>query len=87
VWVEINPETARTLGIDQGRAVRITSPGGAIDATALIADGIDVATVAVAFVPALGTGGRWARLVSADVRRLWGRQPRTASVGVRVTPV
>jgi len=87
VWAEIDSETARSLGIQQGRNVRITSAAGAIDASAVIVDGAAPGTVAVAFVPGLGAGGRWARLVVADVRQLWGRRPRSEAVAVRVTPV
>jgi hypothetical protein len=38
-------------------------------------------------VPALHSGGRWARMVSADVRRLCGRDARIDAVAVRVTAV
>jgi anaerobic selenocysteine-containing dehydrogenase len=87
VWAEIHPDTARTLGIHHGSNIRITSPSGAIDASAVLVDGMAPGTIAAAFVPALGAGGRWARLVAADVRTLWGRRPRTEAIGVRVRPV
>jgi anaerobic selenocysteine-containing dehydrogenase len=32
-WVEINPETARALGLQSGQRVRVESPEGRFDAT------------------------------------------------------
>jgi len=81
VWAEINPETARGLGIANGAPIRIVSPAGAIDVTAMIVNRTPPEIVAVAFVPSLRTGGRWAKLVSADVRQLFGA---ASADGVRV---
>jgi molybdopterin-containing oxidoreductase family iron-sulfur binding subunit len=39
-WVEINPQTAETLGITQGDLVEIASTQGALQAPALISPGI-----------------------------------------------
>jgi hypothetical protein len=44
-------------------------------------------TIAVAYVPAIARSGRWAHLLTADVRRLWGRGDPAAPVNVRLAPV
>jgi len=86
VWAELNPETARAAGIRNGARIRVASPSGAIEANAMIVERTLPDVVAVAYVPSLATGGRWARLMSADVRQLIGRDA-AAVVRVRVTPV
>jgi len=85
VWAELNPDTARTLGVASGARIRVASPSGAIEAQAMLVDRTPPEIVAVAYLPSLRTGGRWARLVSADVRQLLGRN--AGGVRVRVTPV
>jgi len=85
VWAELGPETARAYGVSHGARIRITSASGSVDAMAVVIERTPPGTIAVAFVPAQRAGGRWAQLVSADVRRLWGRRPRSETVGVRVT--
>ncbi len=73
VWVEISPDTAHALKIEQGTWVRVSSPYGAIEAVAVLADGAALDSVAIAHVPFMPGGGRWARTPAADVRRLWPR--------------
>lgn len=85
VWAELDGATAAEHGVRNGATVRITSASGSIDVLAVIVDGTPPGTIAVPFVPALPTGGRWARLVSADVRRLLGRDGTAQTVRVRVT--
>jgi anaerobic selenocysteine-containing dehydrogenase len=85
VWAEIGPETAREHGIAHGASIRITSPSGSIDAMAIVVERMPSGTVAAAFVPAQRNGGRWARLVTSDVRRLWGRRTPSEAVAVRIT--
>jgi len=85
VCAELNPDTARTLGVASGARIRVASPSGAIEAQAMLVDRTPPEIVAVAYLPSLRTGGRWARLVSADVRQLLGRN--AGGVRVRVTPV
>ncbi len=46
-WVEINPKTARKLGIKQGDLVTVESPYGGIDLPAFLYEGIRPDTVAV----------------------------------------
>ena len=87
VWAEIGPETASAIGVEQGAEVRITSGGGGeITAVALVVEGMASDSVAVAYVPTHARGGRWARLVDADVRRLWGGEGCRRPCHVRVVP-
>ncbi len=72
-WVEVNPDTARLLGLETGSRVRVRSAYGTLDVLALLTEGIRIDAVAVAHVPVVPRGGRWARTAEADVRRLWPR--------------
>lgn len=85
VWAELAPETARAAGLEEGSPVRITSATGSVDAVAMVVERMPIDTVAVAYVPALKPGGRWAQLMTADVRRLWGRRDPSGPMNVRVT--
>lgn len=71
VWAEIGTDTARTMGIENGAQVRIASAHGEIDAIAVLVDGMAETRVALASMPHVAEGGRWARHLSADVSRLW----------------
>ena len=72
-WVEMSPETARALNVEQGTWVKVSSPHGTIEAAAVLAEGAAPDCVAIAHVPFLPGGGRWARTPDTDVRRLWPR--------------
>jgi anaerobic selenocysteine-containing dehydrogenase len=85
VWAEMNAETARQAGIDHGASMRIASSSGPIEVVAMVVEKTPPETVVVAFVPALASSGRWARLVAADVRQLWGRRATGEPLAVRVT--
>jgi anaerobic selenocysteine-containing dehydrogenase len=87
VWAELSPETSRKAGVEHGSTVRITSAAGSIDALAMVVDRMPLDTIAVAYVPAIARSGRWAHLLTADVRRLWGRGDPAAPVGVRLARV
>ena len=87
VWAELAPETARAAGLEQGSPVRITSAAGSVDAVTMVVERMPIDTVAVAYVPALKPGGRWAQMMAADVRSLWGRRDPTGPMNVRVTRV
>lgn len=82
VWAELSPDTARQLGIEHGAEVQISSATGSIRATVLLVAGMSAAAVAVAFVPANAQGGRWARLMDADVRRVVSRGASVCHVRV-----
>jgi anaerobic selenocysteine-containing dehydrogenase len=88
VWAEMGPETAREFAVSDGSDIRITSQhGGSIDAIAIVVDGMARGTVAVAYVPASAGGGRWARLLQADVRVLFGRDGAASPSPVRVAAI
>lgn len=87
VWAELSPETARKSGLDHGSTVRITSAAGAIDALAMVVERMPPDTIAVAYVPEIARSGRWAHLLTADVRRLWGPGDPAAPVSVRLARV
>ncbi len=87
VWAELNSGTARQLGIEDGATVRIGSSAGSIDVVVVLVDGMPPGSIAVAYVPAMPSAGRWARLVSADVRKLWRGAAPDEPVTVSVTAV
>ncbi|MFQ5609485.1 MAG: molybdopterin dinucleotide binding domain-containing protein, partial [Woeseiaceae bacterium] len=60
-WVELNPETARELGIDEGELVEISSEHGTISAPALIYPAIMPGVVAMPIGQGHGEFGRYAR--------------------------
>lgn len=70
VWAELSPETARSLSVTSGSRMRIESRHAAVEATALLTEGMLPETIALAFVPAVPEGGRWAAMLEADARRL-----------------
>lgn len=86
VWAELNADTARTLGIASGQPVRITSAHGEMEAVAVLVDGMPEDRVAVANVPAVVEGGRWAKRITAGVASLWPAGVAAGgSVAVRVS--
>jgi len=84
-WVELSPETARALSIEAGERVRIASPQGAVEAVAVLVEKMPAETVALAFVPAVPGGGRWARSIEADARSLGGHEAPGSRLAVRLT--
>ena len=69
VWgssVEVNPETARRLGIKEGELVAIESPFGKIEAPAYLYPGIRPDTVAIAIGQGHNVYGRYARKRGAN---------------------
>ena len=84
-WAEMHPAVAAAAGVTEGSLVRIASPHGAVRMAARIVPDMPRDAVAVACVPALGNGGRWAQLINADARLLLGPQGTTAPSAVRVS--
>lgn len=84
VWAELHPETAQRFGIAHGATIDVSSPQGSIEVLALLVDGMPRDALALAFVPAVTGGGRWARLMKDDVRMLLGREEGAARCAVRV---
>jgi anaerobic selenocysteine-containing dehydrogenase len=84
-WVEINSDTAREAGLSGGARVRIESAHGSVEASAVLVDGMPRDAVALSFVPSVPHGGRWAHLMTGDVRGLWpAGADVSAAVAVRV---
>lgn len=72
-------------GVASGEQVRVESASGAIDASVVIVDGMPPGVVALAFVPAVPNGGRWAREIIRDARNLAREEAlRAGSVAVRL---
>lgn len=84
VWAELHPETAHLRGIRAGDRIRIASDNGQITAVAQIAEGMPAGSVAVAFVPAVTGGGRWAGFMDQDLRQVWGPNGCEPPCDVRV---
>jgi len=59
-WVEINPRTARQLGIQQGDLLEVASKGGKIQAAALLSPGIAEGVVAMPMGQGHENFGRYA---------------------------
>ena len=85
VWAELSPETARVLSVEPGSRIQIASAQGSIEAVAVVAEGMAPETLALAFVPAAPGGGRWARWIKEDARRLWVNGAFGGRCAVRVT--
>lgn len=85
VWAELGPETSRALSIETGAAVRIESAHGAVAAVAVVVEGMPPESVALAYVPAVPSGGRWARRLQSDARRLWSVGRVAGECRVRIT--
>jgi len=75
-WVEVNPETARALGLESGQRVRVESPVGTFDATLRLFAGAQPGVVNVPY-------GLHTRVEGWGTPR--GANP-LAAVGQRVDP-
>lgn len=92
-WVELNPETAAGLGVENNDLVRVVSPYGEIQAPVVVFPGIRADTVAVPTGQGHTDGGRFAAGRGANVMTLISapKNPFTtnmpwASTRVRVEP-
>ncbi|HEX2191231.1 MAG TPA: molybdopterin dinucleotide binding domain-containing protein, partial [Longimicrobiaceae bacterium] len=88
-WVEIHPEAARELGIDQGQYLEVTSPYGSVTAPAYIWPGVRRDTVAIQTGLGHAGFGRFTEGRGVNPNALLGvrTDPATgafASYGVRV---
>jgi anaerobic selenocysteine-containing dehydrogenase len=59
-WVEINPDSAKVLGVTDDDIVKITSPAGAIEAVVYVYPAIRLDTAAIAFGQGHSAYGRYA---------------------------
>jgi anaerobic selenocysteine-containing dehydrogenase len=85
VWAELNPDTAHRLGVREGARITLASAHGRIEAVAAVVERMPPDIVAVAWLPAVPQGGRWARELVVDARRLWPRgAPPSGPVAVQV---
>jgi anaerobic selenocysteine-containing dehydrogenase len=92
ITVEVNPETARKLGIHEGDAIWLESPAGRLQVRARLYPGIAPEVVHVPFGSGHGSGGRFAeawgvnpnRLVGGEADRLAGT-PALFATRVRMT--
>jgi molybdopterin-containing oxidoreductase family iron-sulfur binding subunit len=90
-WVEINPETAKRLGISNQDWIWVESPKGRIRVKARVYKGAMPDVVSIPFGSGHRSGGRWAmglgenpyRLLNDDVDDLTG-YPATGSTRVRM---
>ncbi len=74
-WVEVNPETARELGIENNDIVQVTSPFGAVKAIVYTFPGVRPDTVAIPVGQGHTALGRWAEDRGANVLQILA--PRT----------
>ena len=76
--VEIHPDTAKKLGVQDGEVVKVTSPQGEIEAVVYTYPGIRPDTVAIATGEGHTDYGRYARDQGSNVMSLVGVQADTA---------
>ena len=80
-WLEIHPDTAARLGIEEGDLLRVTSPHGSLEASAYLYPGLRRDAVAMP----IGLGhthyGRYARGRGANPVHLLSARPEAASGG------
>ncbi len=91
-WVEINPATAKALGVDHGDVLRVESPHGVLEAPAYVFPAIRPDTVAIPLGQGHSDLGRYARERGSHVLHLVGvalddagRNLAWSSVRVRIT--
>jgi len=70
-WVEINPETAKRLGIDDEDWVWVESPKGKIRARARLYQGAMPEVVSLPFGGGHHSGGRWSKNLGENPYRLF----------------
>lgn len=92
-WVEIHPETARHLGIEDRTPVSVSSAHGTVRARALSTERVVPGVAALPVGLGKRAGGRWARGVGSNplrllspVREALSGLPDTAATRVRITP-
>jgi anaerobic selenocysteine-containing dehydrogenase len=65
-WVEVNPNTAKSLHIQQGDVVRVTSPFGSLEAPAVLFPGLRPEVLAMPMGQGHSSYGRYARRRGAN---------------------
>jgi anaerobic selenocysteine-containing dehydrogenase len=69
-WVELNPETAQSLGVEDNDIVRVSSPFGALEAPAVIYPGIRPDVIAIPVGQGHHDYGRFAELRGVNPLKL-----------------
>lgn len=87
LWVEVAADVADRSGLIDRARVRIVSARDSLEAVAVLVPGMPAGTAALSFMPGGDTGGRWARLIGKDPRRLWGDQPPSGSCAVQIVRI
>jgi anaerobic selenocysteine-containing dehydrogenase len=88
-WVEIHPQTAQKLGVEDGDVVRIASPAGEIEAPVYVYPAIRPDTVAVPIGQGHSDYGRYARNRGSNPLTLVGAMGDSlawATMRVKITP-
>ena len=80
-WVEINPETAHELGVENGDIVSVETPYGEIEAPVYIFPAIRPDTVAIPLGQGHREYGRYARKRGSHVLRLIGGTGESGEIG------
>lgn len=88
-WVEINPETARKMGIKEREKVSVESPYGSVHLPVYLYQGIRPDTVSIPIGQGHRTYGRYARGRGANPVEILPLQeePRTGAIGLNTTRV
>jgi anaerobic selenocysteine-containing dehydrogenase len=73
-WVEMNPQTAQNLGLDNGTVVKVTSPYGEIEAPVYVFPAIRPDTVAIPLGQGHSDYGRYARERGGNALALIGAE-------------
>lgn len=91
-WIELNPETAKRLGVQHDDVVKVSSPFGEIEAVVYVFPGIHPDVVAMPVGQGHTAMGRWAKGRGANVLRILAPRAVTstgqmawAATRVRVT--
>jgi molybdopterin-containing oxidoreductase family iron-sulfur binding subunit len=69
-WADINPETAKKLGIAHGEQIKITSPHGSVETVAYLHYGVHRDAIAIPLGQGHSNSGRAADLVGVNVMSL-----------------
>jgi anaerobic selenocysteine-containing dehydrogenase len=77
-WVEIHPETADKLGLEDDDLVRLISPNGEVEVSVYVYPAIHPETLAVPFGQGHTAYGRYAQGRGADLAKLLGAKSNEA---------
>ncbi|HEY0593714.1 MAG TPA: molybdopterin-dependent oxidoreductase [Thermoanaerobaculia bacterium] len=78
-WGEINPETARRLGVRSGDTIRVSTGEAAVAVRAMVTERVVPDLIAIPLGLGKRGGGRWAARVGENPLRLVGREREAVS--------